>query len=336
MTPIAHRSLAAVAAAMLAAFALVACSKSPVTDAAAHRAEVDDWHATRVARLTSETGWLTLVGLHWLKPGENTFGRAPSNAFALDHAALPDTLGSFYVEAPDPAAAAGATPAVRFTARPGAAVVGRFVEAGPDGAKVEFERAVDQVTMLPDAAEGGPTVLQAGPLRFFVIERAGRLGVRVRDTQHPLRTGFEGIARWPVDPDWVFDAEWVPYDPPRPIKIGTIIGTVEEMPAWGQFRFRKGLRTYALDAVLEVPGDTELFVMFKDDTSGRETYGAGRFMYIPIPADPTKPGTVRVDFNKSYNPPCAFNEFATCPLPPAQNWLTGIAITAGEKDYGKH
>jgi uncharacterized protein (DUF1684 family) len=225
---------------------------------------------------------------------------------------------------------------VRFTARPGAAVVTLGRETGPDGVTVEFQRPVDQLTLLPDAAEGGPTVLQTGTLRFHVIERAGRLGIRIRDTQHPLRTAFAGIERWPVSPDWVFDAEWVPYDPPRPIKIGTIIGTVEEMPAWGQFRFRKGLRTYALDAVLEVPGDTELFVMFKDDTSGRETYGAGRFMYIPIPKDPTKPGVVRVDFNKSYNPPCAFNEFATCPLPPSQNWLTGIAIEAGEKDYGKH
>jgi uncharacterized protein (DUF1684 family) len=330
-----HRSATALAAAGIAALALVACSKSPVTDAAAHRAEVDAWHAKRVERLTSETGWLTLVGLYWLKPGENTFGRAPNNAFALDHAALPDTLGSFYLEERDAAAPDGAR-TVRFTARPGAEVVTLGRETGPDGAVVEFQRPVDQLTLLPDAAEGGPTVLQTGTLRFHVIERAGRLGIRIRDTQHPLRTGFAGIERWPVSPDWVFDAEWVPYDPPRPIKIGTIIGTVEEMPAWGQVRFRKGFTTYALDAVLEVPGDTELFVMFKDDTSGRETYGAGRFMYIPIPKDPTKPGTVRVDFNRAYNPPCAFNEFATCPLPPQQNWLTGIAVEAGEKDYGRH
>lgn len=325
-----HRPIAALALGAFAALAFAACSKSPVTDPAAHRAEVDAWHAQRVARLTSENGWLTLVGLYWLKPGENTFGRAPSNAFALDHAALPDTLGSFYLEE-----GAGA-PTVRFTARPGAEVTTRVVEAGPDGAKVEYERAVDQLTLLPDAAEGGPTILQSGPLRWYVIERGGRLGIRIRDTQHPLRTGFAGVERFPVSPDWVIDAEWVPYDPPRPIKIGTIIGTVEEMPAWGQFRFRRGLTTYALDAVLEVPGDTELFVMFKDDTSGRATYGAGRFLYIPIPAEPTKPGTVRVDFNKAYNPPCAFNEFATCPLPPQQNWLSGVAVEAGEKDYGKH
>lgn len=325
----------AVLLASLAALVLAACGKSPVTDPAAHRAEVDAWHAERVARLTSETGWLTLVGLYWLKDGENTFGRAPSNAFALDHAALPDTLGSFFVEEV-PGPDGKPTRQVRFTKRPGAEVLLRGSEKGPDGVEVAFQRPIDQVVMLPDAAEGGPTQLQTGSLRFFVIERGGRLGIRIRDTEHPLRKSFAGIERWPVSPDWVFDAEWVPYDPPRPIKIGTIIGTVEEMPAWGQFRFRKGLRTYALDAVLEVPGDEELFVMFKDDTSGRSTYGAGRFMYIPIPKDPTKPGRVRVDFNKSYNPPCAFNEFATCPLPPAQNWLSGIAIEAGEKKYGTH
>ena len=330
MSAIRRPFVVASAVAALTALALVACSKSPVTDAAAHRAEIDAWHAARVAKLTSESGWLTLVGLYWLKPGENTFGRAPSNAFVLDHAGLPDTLGSFYVEEVD------GKPTVRFTKRPGAEVVVLGHEKGPDGASVDYQRAIDQITLLPDAADGGPTVLQSGSLRFFVIERGGRLGVRIRDIEHPLRKAFAGIERWPVSPDWVFDAEWVPYDPPKPIKIGTIIGTVEEMPAWGQFRFRKGLRTYALDAVLEVPGDEELFVMFKDDTSGRSTYGAGRFMYIPIPKDPTKPGVVRVDFNKSYNPPCAFNEFATCPLPPAQNWLSGIAIEAGEKKYGTH
>lgn len=290
--------------------ALAGCS--PVSDPAAHRAEVDAWHAKRVARLTSETGWLTLVGLYWFKPGENSFGRAPSNALVLDHDALPDTLGSFHL----------AEGKVHFTARPGAEVT----------TKGEL---VTSLALEADSSDAGPTVLAVGTLQFYVIERAGRLGLRVRDTQHPLRTGFAGVERYPVDPRWVVDAEWVPYDPPRPIKIGTIIGTVEEMPAWGQFRFRRGLTTYALDAVLEVPGDTELFVMFKDATSGRGTYGAGRFLYIPIPADPTKPGRVRVDFNRSYNPPCAFNTFATCPLPPPQNRLA-LQVTAGEKDYGRH
>jgi len=323
-------ALATVTAVATAALALSACSKSPVTDVAAHQAEVEAWHAQRIARLTSESGWLTLVGLYWLKPGENTFGRAPNNAFVLEHAGLPDTLGSFYVEEVE------GKPSVRFTKRPGAEVVMLGSETNAEGVKVDYHQSIDQVTLLPDAAEGGPTVLQSGTLRFYVIDRAGRLGIRIRDIEHPLRTGFAGVERWPVSPDWVVDAEWVPYDPPRPIKIGTIIGTVEEMPAWGQFRFRKGLSTYALDAVLEVPGDEELFVMFKDDTSGRSSYGAGRFLYIPIPADPTKPGRVTVDFNKSYNPPCAFNEFATCPLPPTQNWLSGIAVEAGEKDYGKH
>ena len=296
---------------LLLAIALVACG-GPITDTAAHRAEVDAWHAKRIERLTSETGWLTLVGLYWFKPGENSFGRAPSNALVLDNAALPDTLGSFHL----------AEGKVHFTARPGAEVVS---EGQP----------VTSLALKADSEEGGPTMLAVGTLSFFVIERGGRLGLRVRDTQNPPRLEFAGIKRFPVDPGWVYDAEWVPYVPPKPIKIGTIIGTVEEMPAWGQLRFRRGLTTYALDAVLEVPGDTELFVMFKDATSGRGTYGAGRFMYIPIPTDPTKPGKVRVDFNRSYNPPCAFSSFATCPLPPAQNRLA-IGVTAGERDYGHH
>ena len=286
---------------------LTACDRSPVTDVAAHRAAIEQWHAKRVARLTSETGWLTLVGLYWLKPGENTFGRAPSNALVLDHAALPDTLGSFIVT----------DGKALFTARAGAGVT-------HDGAPVT------SLALLPDTAKDGPTVLAAGTLQFYTIERAGHLGVRVRDTQHPARTEFKGIDSFPIDPDWVVDARFIAYDPPHILKILNILGMVDDTVSPGALEFRRGFSTYRIDTVLESPEDEQLFIMFADATSGHETYGAGRFMYVDKPKD----GHVILDFNEAYNPPCAFNDFATCPLPPPQNRIA-LRVTAGEKVYAR-
>jgi len=290
---------------LASALALAACSPSPIGDPLAHRAEVEAWHAKRVARLTSESGWLTLVGLYWLKPGANAFGRAPDNALVLDHAALPAVLGEFLL----------ADGKVRFAARPAATVTH---EGAPVG----------ELVLASDAAAEGPTVLAAGSLRFFVIERAGNLGVRVRDVEHPLRTGFAGIGRYPVDPGWAIAARYERYPEPRRVKIVNVLGMTDEMTVPGALLFERDGNAYRLDAVLEAPDADELFVMFADATSGRETYGAGRFLYLPLPED----DRALLDFNRAYNPPCAFNEFATCPLPPPQNRLA-LAVTAGEKDY---
>jgi uncharacterized protein (DUF1684 family) len=308
--PATQTSRAAVLAAcalagMLAAAAApgAAAAVPQVSDAAEHAA-ISAWRARRTDSLTSDSGWLTLAGLFWLKPGDNTFGRAASNALVLDNAALAGTAGSFVLS--------GDT--VRFVARPGGGVT-------HDG------RPVTALDLTADA-QGEPTVLASGALRFFVIERAGNLGVRVRDLNNPHRLNFRGLSYFPVSSAWVLNARFEPYQPAHHIKITNILGMEEDDESPGAVVFVMGGREWRLYALLEGPGDTELFIMFADATSGHETYGAGRFLYIPLPVN----GTAVVDFNKAFNPPCALNDFATCPLPPFQNRLK-LKVEAGEKKY---
>ena len=274
------------------------------TDPQAERALIDEWRAQRVAALTGDDGWLTLAGLFWLKDGDNSFGRAADNALVLDNAALAGHCGTFSVSGH----------AVRFTAAPASGVT-------HDGQPVSsLELSADN--------SGHPTVLASGTLRFFVIERAGNLGVRVRDLNNPHRTGFKGLSYFPVNTAWLLDARFEPYQPAHRIRIINILGMEQEYESPGAVVFEKDGREWRLDAVLEEPGDRELFIMFADATSGHETYGAGRFLYVPLPSA----GRTRLDFNKAYNPPCALNDFATCPLPPPQNHLK-LKVEAGEKTY---
>ena len=274
------------------------------TAALDHDQAVTEWRERRVARLTGEEGWLTLVGLFWLKPGENTFGRGQRNTIVLDHPQLARQAGAFTLIGSE----------VRFDAATGA-------DVRLDG------KPVESLALSPDTS-GAPTVLASGTLRFYVIERGGRLGVRVRDVAHPLRTQFAGLEYFPIDDEWAVRAKFHPYEPVKRIPIANVLGMVEDMVSPGYLTFTKGGEEWRLDALLEDEGAQQLFLMFADATSGRETYGAGRFMYVPLPAN----GAVPVDFNLAYNPPCAFNEFATCPLPPRQNRLK-VRVEAGEKSY---
>ncbi len=286
--------------------AVPAGTATPAADPAlaAERAVIAKWRSERVDGLTSDSGWLTLTGLFWFKEGANTFGRAPSNSLVLDNAALAATAGSFVLSGQK----------VRFIATPGGGVT-------HDG------QAVESLDLAADTS-GNPTMLASGALRFYVIERAGHLGLRVRDLDNPHRLGFRGLEYFPISTGWVIDARFERYQPVRHIRIVNILGMEVDMESPGAVVFNKDGREWRLDTVLEDPADKELFIMFADATSGHETYGAGRFLYIPRPAG----DAARVDFNEAYNPPCALNEFATCPLPPPQNRLK-LAVTAGEKKY---
>ena len=181
-----------------------------------------------------------------------------------------------------------------------------------------------------DAEEGGPTVLTRGSKRFNVIKRADRYGVRIKDSQSPARVNFKGLEYFPVDPRWRVEAKLVPHNPPKTIPITNIVGQTTQEKSPGALEFELNGKTYRLDPILE-EGSTDYFVIFKDETSRRETYPAGRYLYAsPAGAD----GKVILDFNKAYNPPCVFTPFATCPLPPRQNVLP-VRIEAGEKNYEK-
>ena len=273
-------------------------------DLQSERTSVEHWRTERIAELTNDTGWLSLVGLFWLSPGDNTFGRAPSNTLVLDNPNLPDTAGTFTL----------AGDKVTFTAKSGSGIT-------------HGGQPVGTIELVSDARES-PTVVSSGPLRFFIIERAGKYGVRVRDLASPRRRNFKGLEYFPIATDWVFAAHFEPYEPQRHIKIVNILGLVEDMVSPGAVVFTRKGQEVRLDTVLDGPDATDLFIMFADATSGHATYGAGRFLHAPFATN----GRTVVDFNKAYNPPCAFNNFATCPLPPYQNRLK-LEITAGEKTY---
>ena len=178
-------------------------------------------------------------------------------------------------------------------------------------------------------ADGKPTTLQLGSLSFFVIKRGDRMGVRIKDKTSPMRAAFKGIDEYPIRPEWRVVARFEPYKDKK-IPIANIIGQVEDNPSPGAVVFDWQGKTYRIDA-LEGGDDGSLFLVFGDQTNGKETYGAGRFLDTAPPKD----GKVVVDFNTAYNPPCAFTAFATCPLPPAENKLA-LRVEAGEKKFGSH
>jgi uncharacterized protein (DUF1684 family) len=274
---------------------------------AAYRAEVEKWRADRIAHLTAEDGWLTVVGLSWLNEGNNGVGSDPSNAVVFPRGSSPPHLGRIRV----------VNGKAHLDVEPG-------VEVTHDQKKV---RSLD----LSSDEAGEPTVVRHGTLSFYLIRRGEKLGVRVKDSASPARKSFRGIDRYPVATAWRVAARFEPYPAGRTIPIPNVLGNVTREPSPGALVFSIGGREYRLDAVAE-QGEDDLFLIFGDGTNGTATYGAGRFLYAPRPG---KDGRTVVDFNKAYNPPCAFTPFATCPLPPPQNRLR-IRVEAGEKSYGKH
>jgi uncharacterized protein (DUF1684 family) len=296
MTRTLHRALA------LALLAAAACSPRPA-DTDPYQKEIEAWKAHRLARLTSEDGWLALAGLFWLEPGENRVGSGVDNRVVLPRPA-PETVGTLHLEGSS----------VRLDPMPEA------------GLTIEGKPATSQI-LKSDQSDGGPTIVKVGTVSFFVHRVGEKLGVRVKDSTSEARKDFKGLEYFPTDPEWRCDARFEPYGPPKTISVPNILGTVDKDTSPGALVFTVGGKEYRLDPVIEAGSDA-LFVIFADETNGNETYGSGRFLYAPMP----KNGRTVVDFNKAYNPPCAFTPYATCPLPPAENRLP-VRVTAGEKKY---
>jgi len=277
----------------------------PMSAPAGIEAETRAWHADRVARLTSEDGWLTLVGLHWLDEGANRFGSAPDNDLVFP-AAFPARAGTFTRK--------GYT--VSLVLEPGSSLT---LEGKP------FTGGA-----LRSDADGKPDTLALGSVRFFLIRRGERLGVRVKDSEAATRKAFHGIPTYAPSAAWRVEGRFEPATTERKISVPNVLGEVEEMVSPGTVAFTLGGKEYRLAPVVE-PGSDQLFFIFADLTNRDETYGAGRFLYTGLPKD----GKVVLDFNRAYNPPCAFTAFATCPLPPSQNRLK-VRVEAGEKRAGDH
>jgi uncharacterized protein (DUF1684 family) len=276
----------------------------PWPDHATYAAELEDWKSMRRNAVAGPDGWTTLAGLHWLDSATYKVGSDSGNGIVLP-ASAPRVLGTIE------RTAAG----IRFDASPKADV---RIAGAP----------VDTALLQTDADGAKPTILEMGSMTLRVIERSGRLALRVKDTLHPSRAAFSGLEYFPVDTSWRLRARLVPHDDPTTLKVIDVLGQVQTYESPGALEFRHAGKTYRLDAVIE-PGEEDLFVMFRDRTSAAETYPAGRYVYAAVP-DST--GYTVLDFNRAYNPPCAFTALATCPLPPRQNLLP-IPIRAGELRY---
>ena len=179
-------------------------------------------------------------------------------------------------------------------------------------------------------ASGEPDVLRLGSIRLLVIKRDEKLGIRIKDSEAEARRNFHAIPMYPASAKWRIEARFESATQGRTIPVPTVLGTVERMSSPGTVLFSLEGKEYRLEPVVE-PGENRLFFIFGDETNKTETYGAGRFLYAEMPVK----GHVVLDFNRAYNPPCAFSPYATCPLPPRQNKLA-LRVEAGEKRYGNH
>jgi uncharacterized protein (DUF1684 family) len=288
------------------AMAIVAAGAGVAAADSTYVQDIQKWRQQRVERLTKPTGWLSLVGLDWLKEGRNTLGSTPDNDIVI--ASAPAHLGTIVLS--------GAKASIALDATSGATIDG--------AAKLEGE-------LLDDTHEK-PTVIAFGTTNFYLIKREDKYGLRIKDTDAPTRKQFVGIDYFDIDPSWRIEAKWEAYDPPREVEEANIIGQTDKVIVPGAAVFEHGGQTFRVEPVIETPGDKEYFLVFADKTSGKETYGAARFVY----SEPPKDGKVVIDFNKAYNPPCAFTPHATCPLAPSENRLD-TRVTAGEKKYrGAH
>jgi len=302
--------------------ALASCTRKPPKsqiDANTYAKEIEQWHQERWKELNNESGWLTLIGLFWLHEGRNEIEPGSRNEIIVpDITAIrsvktmppveekaPSDLGAFIVT----------NGVVRFETP----LTGFFV----DGQRVSSRQ-------LETDADDKPTIITHDSLTFQIIRRGDKLGLRVKDSQNPDRLNFKGTEFYPTDLKWRLDAQFEPYNPPKPMPITNVLGMESSESSPGVVKFEVNGKQYRLDAISE-KDEPRLFMIISDTTSGKDSYPAGRYLYVD---PPDASGHLVIDFNKAYSPPCAFTKFATCPLPPRQNRLP-FAVEAGEK-YRRH
>jgi len=277
----------------------------PRIDPAAYAKEIDAWHQERWSSLKSDGGWLTLIGLFWLKEGENKLGSDSVNDIVLPAGKIGKQSAIFLLK----------SNVVQFEAPPKSG----FTVEGKPATHLELKPDVD----------GTPTVLHLGSLTFQIIKRGDKFGLRVKDSENPDRLNFQNTQFFPADLKWRIDAHFEAYTPPKPVPITNVLGMESGEVSPGAVVFEVDGQTYRLDAITE-KGESKYFMIIADKTSGKETYPAGRYLYVDPPGSS---GQMVIDLNKAYSPPCAFTKFATCPLPPRQNRLP-FPIQAGEKYNG--
>lgn len=286
---------------MLATMVLVACgARQGGLDPDRYHAEIEQWRSERVARLKGPQGYLNLAGLFWITAPVTSLGSDDANDIVL------------------PQSAAARVGILRLTS------TGIVLETEP-GVDVRYEDIPVRSILVADDTTANPVTITHGPLAWTIIKRQDRYALRLRDFEHPALTGFPPLEYFPIDEDYRVRARLERFAKPKILNVDTVIeglGWQPESP--GVLVFELDGRRFELEAY--AAGD-QLFLIFGDQTSGRETYPAGRFLYAAVPGTD---GSTVLDFNRAYNPPCAFNDFATCPVAAPQNRLA-TRIEAGEK-----
>lgn len=273
-----------------------------VKDDSAYIKEIKAWQKQRIENLKKENGWLNLAGLFWLEE-KNTFGSDRKNKIVFPKGLA--SLGEFILKNDEV-----------------------FVKTTTSNQVFFDGKTVENLRIFPYVKQYEPTILSHGSLRWFVIKRGKKYAVRLRDLESPFLKNFEGIETFPINEKWKIKAKFVAITGKK-IPILDVTGQTNLQESPGTLVFNIGRKEYSLDALKE---DDHLFILFGDKTNKKQTYGSGRFIDAAMP---DSKGFTYVDFNKAYNPPCAFTPYATCPIPPKQNVLP-FEILAGEKNYGNH
>lgn len=301
----------------LAAFILTAAATPTIYAADAKapsgwKAELLEWRGQQAKDLQKPDGWLTLIGLEWLKPGDNSFGSVKENALVV-HAPAPAHLGIVKLE--------GETLQLLPPK-----------DGYPKGLLVNGKPPSDPQPLVSDNP-GTPSKITSGSVTIIIIHRGERYALRIKDSKSSDRVHFHGLKWYPPNDAYRVQAKWIPYNPPKQVSVPTVLGTEVQYESPGVAEFTLEGKSYRLEPILEAPDSKDLFFIFRDTTSKTETYGAGRFLYTPFPDHGlAEPGEVTLDFNRAENPPCAYTPYATCPLPLPQNRLQ-VTIPAGQQRY---
>lgn len=281
---------------------LIADKKTVVTEKTEnHQQAIEAWRSARHERLLQPDSWLTLVGIEWLNEGETRVGSSPDNNVRLSRG--PAYWGSVFLQDGQLS----------------------FTSSGNDLVKINGEGSA-QAKLVADT-EGEPTLVSSGSLSFYAIFRES-YALRIKDSQAKALQNFKGVENYPINESWRIDGRFIRAGDGETIEIVNVLGQVSESAVYGVLEFDMDDKSYSLLGLGE-EGSESLWFIFTDRTNGHGTYGAGRFLYSDgMPQN----GRLVVDFNKAYNPPCAFNPYSTCPLPPQRNRMN-LMVLAGEKDF---
>ena len=268
-----------------------------------YHAAQEAWRAEREARLIADNGWLTLAALHFLRDGENSFGASPLNDLVVPEG--PDAAGVFELRNREV-----------------------FVRAAEGQTLTVNGRSVTASQLYPTRDKNGDEeqTVRIGDVTLWVHHSGDRLAIRLRDLNNAIRKNFTGLTWFAVDERYRVRGRFIPHDEPITVRLPNILGDIEPFTSHGSVTLTVNGQEVTM---LPISSGEQLWFIFRDMTSGTETYPAARFLYVE---NPDKDGWTTVDFNQAYNPPCAFNPYTTCPLPPEPNRLR-VRIEAGEKNY---